>query len=59
MKQHTPSPPPESSFHSTQQREAILAAVSFAAEQFFRSSSWEQPIAAVLAQLGEAVYSRS
>jgi two-component system, cell cycle sensor histidine kinase and response regulator CckA len=36
-------------------RESILAAVSFAAEQFLQSDSWEQPINSVLAKLGQAV----
>jgi len=35
-------------------REAILEAVSFAAEQFLKSTDWEQNIQEVLARLGQA-----
>ncbi|MDY6992120.1 MAG: PAS domain S-box protein [Pseudomonadota bacterium] len=37
-----------------QDRDAILEAVSFAAEQFLTASCWTQPIQAVLARLGQA-----
>jgi diguanylate cyclase (GGDEF)-like protein/PAS domain S-box-containing protein len=36
------------------ERDAILEAVSFAAEQFLTASRWAQPIQAVLARLGRA-----
>lgn len=55
MKKAPPSTALQSQSRSTQQREAILEAVSFAAEQFLRSPNWEQPIDQVLAQLGQAV----
>jgi signal transduction histidine kinase/ActR/RegA family two-component response regulator len=48
------TPLPEPDQRDTRQRETILAAVSFAAEKFLKSDSWEQPIDDVLARLGEA-----
>lgn len=40
--------------NALQERDAILEAVSFAAEQFLTASHWAQPIQAVLARLGKA-----
>jgi hypothetical protein len=40
-------------------RDAVLAAVRFAAEAFLRSPAWDQAVPAVLACLGLAAHDRS